>query len=49
VNQILHADDTALRADKDYKLQKIVSEFGRVCERRKLSANDAKSKVMRIT
>jgi hypothetical protein len=49
VNQILYADNTALIADKDCKLQKLVSEFGGVCERRKLSVNVAKSKVMRIT
>jgi hypothetical protein len=49
VNQILYVDDAALIADKECKLQKLVSEFGRVCERRQLSANVAKSKVMRVT
>jgi hypothetical protein len=47
VNQ--YAYDTALIADKECKLQKLVSEFGRVCERRKLSVNVAKSKVMMLT
>jgi hypothetical protein len=49
MNQILYADDTALIADKEYKLQKLVSKFGRVSERRKLSVNVARSKVMRVT
>jgi hypothetical protein len=46
VNQRLYADDTALIADTECKLQKLVSEFGRVCERRKLSVNVAKSEVI---
>jgi hypothetical protein len=49
VNQILYADDTAIVADEEFKLQRPVSEFGRACERRKLSVNGAKSKVMKIT
>ena len=36
INQLLFADDTALVADSDYKLCRLVSEFGRVFERRKL-------------
>ena len=36
INQLLFADDTALVADSDEKLCILVSEFGRVCERRKL-------------
>ena len=47
--QILFADDTALVADSEEKLQKLVEEFGRVCERRKLRVNVNKSKVMRCT
>ena len=35
INQLLFADDTALMADSDEKLCRLVSEFGRVCERRK--------------
>jgi hypothetical protein len=49
VNQILYADDTALIADKECELKKLVIEFGRLCERRKLSVNVAKSKVMMVT
>ena len=49
VNQLLFADDTALVADSEEKLKRLVSEFGRVCERRKLRVNVAKSKVMRCT
>ena len=47
INQLLFADDTALVADKEDKLCRLVSEFGRVCERRKLKVNVGKSKVMR--
>ena len=45
-NQQSFADDTALVADSE-KLCRLVSEFGRVCERRKLRVNVGKSKVMR--
>ena len=38
--------DTALVADSEDKLQKLVEEFGRVCERRKLRMNVNKSKVL---
>ena len=37
INQLLFADDTALVADSEEKLCRLMSEFGRVCERRKLS------------
>ena len=37
INQLLFADDTALVVDSEDKLCRLVSEFGRVCERRKLS------------
>ena len=47
INQLLFADDTALVADSEEKLCILVSEFGRVCERRKLSVNVGKSYVMR--
>ena len=47
VNQLLFADDTALVADSEDKLCRLVSEFGRVCERRKLRVNVGKSKIMR--
>jgi ribosomal protein L18E len=49
LNQILHADNTALLADEDCKLQSLVSEFRNVCKRRKLSVNVAKSKFMSVT
>ena len=47
INQLLLADDTALVADSEEKLCRLMSEFGRVCERRKLRENVGKSKVMR--
>ena len=49
INQLLFADDTALVADSEEKLCTLVSEFGRVCERRKLRVNVGKSKVMRCS
>ena len=47
INQLLFADDTALVADLEDKLCRLVTEFGTVCERRKLRVNVGKSKVMR--
>ena len=41
IKQLLFADDTALVADSE-KLCRPVSEFGRVCERRKLRVNVGK-------
>ena len=49
INQLLFTDDTALVADSEEKLYRLVSEFGRVCERRKLEVNVGKSKVMRCS
>jgi hypothetical protein len=49
VNKILYADDTALVADKESTLQRLVTEFGKVCEKINLSVNVTKSKVMRLT
>ena len=49
INQLLFADDTALVAGSEEKLCRLVSEFGRVCERRKLRVNVGKSKVMRCS
>ena len=49
INLLLFADDTALVADSKEKLCRLVSEFGIVCERRKLRVNVGKSKVMRCT
>ena len=36
-------------ADSEEKLCRLVSEFGRVCERRKLRVNEGKSKVIRCS
>ena len=49
LNQLLFADDTVLVADSERKLCQLVTEFGRVCERRKLQVNLGNSKVMRCT
>ena len=49
MNQLLFADDTVVVADSEEKLCRLVSEFGRVCKRRKLRVNVGKSKVMRCT
>ena len=47
LNQLLFADDTVVVADSERKLCQLVTEFGRVCERRKLRVNVGK--VMRCT
>ena len=39
INQLLFADDTALAANSDEKLCRLVSKFGRVCEKIKLRVN----------
>ena len=49
LNQLLFADDTVVVADSERKLCPLATEFGRVCERRKLRVNVGKSKVMRCT
>ena len=49
MNQLLFADDTALVADSEEKFCRLVSEFGRVCERRKLRVNVGKCRVMRCS
>ena len=49
VSQLLFADDTALVAGSEEGLRELVTEFGRVCDRRKLKVNVGKSKVMRCT
>ena len=46
INQLLCSDNTALVADSEEKLCRLVSKFGRVCERRKLRVNMGKSKIM---
>ena len=40
---------TALVADSEENICRLVNEFGRVCERRKLRVNVGKSKVMRCS
>ena len=49
VKQLLFADDTALVEETEEKLQVLVREFGRACDRRKLRVNVVKSKVLRCT
>ena len=49
LNQLLFTDDTVVVADSERKLCQLATEFGRVCERRKLRVNVGKSKVMRCT
>ena len=49
INQLLFANDTALVADSEEKSGRLVSEFGRAFERRKLRVNVGKSKVMRCS
>ena len=49
INQLLFTDDAALVADSEQKLCRSVTEFVRVCERRKLRTNVRKSKVVRCS
>ena len=49
INQLLFVDGTALVAESEKKLCRLVIEFGRVCEKRKLRVNVCKSKVMRCS
>ena len=49
INQLLFADDTSLVADSEEKLCRLVSEFGRICERRKLGVTVIKIKVIRCS
>ena len=49
INQLLFADDIELVADSEEKLCRLVSEFGRVRERRKLRVNVSMSKFMRCS
>ena len=48
-NQLLFSDDTALVADSEEKLGRLVSWFGRVCEIKKLRVNVGKNKIMRCS
>ena len=49
INQLLFADDTALVADSEERLCRLVSEFGRVCERANLRVNVGKNNVMKCS
>ena len=49
INQLIFADDTALVADSEEKLCRLVNEFGRVYERRLFRVNVKKSKVIRCS
>ena len=49
INQLLFADDTALVADSEEKLCRLVSQFDKVCERRTLKVNVGKRKVTRCS
>ena len=44
IKQLLFADDTTKEGDAEEKLCRLASEFGRECERRKLSVNIGKRK-----
>ncbi len=35
LNQLLFADDTGFGADSESRLEQLVKDFGRVCEKRK--------------
>ncbi len=48
MRQLLFADYTALVADLEEKFSRLVAEFGRVCDRKKLRVNVGKSKVMKV-
>lgn len=44
---MLFVDDIALMVESENGLQKMVTEFGSVCERRKLRVHVGKSKIMK--
>ena len=48
VDWLMFADDTVLLGDSEEKLERLVQEFGRVCQRRKLSVNETKSTIMKM-
>ena len=49
INHLLFAEDTALLVESEEKLCRLVSELGKVCERRKLRVYAGKNKVMRCS
>ena len=44
----MFTDDPVLLGDSEEKLKRLVQKFGSVCQRRKLSVNETKSKIMKI-
>ena len=46
VEWLMFAGDTVLVGDSEEKLSRLVQEFGNVCQRRKLTMNERKSKIM---
>ena len=44
----MFTDDSVLLGDNKEKLERLVQEFGRVCQRRKLLGNETKIKTMKI-
>ena len=46
INQLLLAENTTPVADSEEKLSRLVSEFGTVCQRRKLRVNECKTKII---
>ena len=44
----MFADDTVLLGDSEEKLERLVQKLGIVCQRRKLTVNETKSKIMKI-
>ena len=48
VDWLMFADDTVLLSDSEEKLERLVQEFGRGCQRRKLSVYEIKSMIMKI-
>ena len=49
INQLLFADDTALVADSQETLCRLLSEFRRVCETKNFRVNASKSQIMRCS
>ena len=41
----MFADDTVLLSDNEEKLESLVQEFGRVCQKRKLLVNETRVKL----
>ena len=48
IDWLKFADETVLLGDSEEELERLVQEFGRVCQRRKLSVCEAKTKIMKM-